>query len=115
MTTATVTKIETRFSENAALSDRHFSNMFDADVAVMRAVASMDASDRCYYKTDFTITWSDGETLEDRLDANRVTNFSSHLGQIARFYQGSQPEWMTLAEWTASRAAWVKFSKNRAF
>ena len=110
-----IVKIETNYSENGKLANRTFSNILSADIAVLQATSDKVATDLSYDKTDFVITWDDGNVLSGTLEANRHTTFSSHINDLNSYYKRPYQEGMfyTREQWTKRKADWREFVENR--
>ena len=110
-----ISKIETGFSELAELNNRIFRSLNEADIAILMATAGMDATRGDYYKTDFTITWEDGEIITGQLDANRTHTFSTFCRGKLWTYKQPKPEWINRKIWEENKREVEKFSATHRF
>jgi hypothetical protein len=85
-----MTRINFLFSESPVLANQSFTRWSDATNAVL-AVSTKMTSMLGAYKTDFTITFTDGFVYEGRLDVTpEVYDLAQHIHDFCTFHTGTK-------------------------
>lgn len=111
----TATKIEITFSE----AGEQFCGSFDSWAGVDCRLIAMHLkapTGGSYHKTDFKITWSDGEIYEGRIDVdgNELPDLAAHIREFCELYSGRRaPSHSTPEKW-ARFVAEMTTAENRA-
>lgn len=81
-----IKSIKTGFSELSYAGHRTFSTIEEANLFFRKACLLCGEESKSYFKTDFIITWEDGETYKGRFDIseNNKKNLSEHVNQFVK-------------------------------